>query len=420
MLPPSYDERPPYSPSLELYGLSLFKIERSTPWCDKPSNLQPVVVELNSNQLRVYKLKADPAVFQTLRALFRYQNMRDGKDVSDEWDSSGDSSDDECDEDFSLNDGPGIFTRLKSNILRAKVSSILKSKLLADFCMNNFLLEPTNSSQEYSTFAACYRGPLIHTFTLLNLSVGSASFRGLLKKQKLQESGMRNSSLLKERNVLRLRVEYMQVLLYMWSFHGMVHWYRSLVIGRDLAQLLDYRKLLVLKSLTSSPLVFDEDENEESRAETKFFFASSRNSSVSESSASSVFSAPRKYDSGDRSCDANCVNIMGHKIYCLENYYLYFEKRYIVRCIPVLNSSDKWQGSKVAVSNYEQLMLVVKGQELEGEMFMLGRKFNKVVKNLQRPATTPAHPCKEFYVYQLGLYNGKEKKDKGKRHAWVM
>ncbi|WPK24754.1 hypothetical protein PUMCH_002043 [Australozyma saopauloensis] len=409
MLPPTYDERPPYSPSLELYGLAFFKVEKTTPWTLNSTHLQPVLVELHSNQIRIYKLKAELLTLATIRALYKYQNRVDGADVSDEWDSGGSDTDSDH-EQIDI----GLLRKIRTKALKAKVLSVLKSGLLADFCENKFLFEPTTSAMEYSKFAATYRGLHLHTFTLLNLSIGKAPYIGLVKKQKLQNK--KHPFLLPERNVLRLRVEYMQILLHIWSFHGMVNWYRSLVIGRDLAQHLDSRKLLILKSLTSSPLVESEQSEivdydclkANAMLPNRGSFSSG---SISDSSiVSSVFSQASG-SSKERPQGETSVTILGHKLRCLEDYYLYFEKRYIGNCLPALNSYEKWHGCKVAISNCDLVLVTKQDPDVkDNEMFMLANTFIKSVNTHRKRLPEVSSKCKEFYVYQLGLYTCKEKK----------
>lgn len=406
MLPPNYDERPPYSPSLESYGLALFKIERKTPWSDESTSLQPVILELNSNQLRIYLLNDSSRTQLLIRALYKYQNGCDGKDVSDEWDTSDDEEDA-----LMPKNGSGFLSRMKDRALRAKVVSLLKSQLLLAFCDNLYFFEPTSSSQaEHFQSFLNHRGALLHVFTLLNLSIGKAPFIGLLKRSKLLDT-KNNPALLHERNVLRLRVEHMQILLHFWSFHGMVHWFRNLLIGRDLAQLIDHRRLLVLKSLSSSPLLIEDGYFADGKPLANLSHGRSPSSSSEESIGTSVFSQRSGETLDDEEFYRKSVTIMGQTLYCLEDEYSYFEKRYIGRCLPILNSFDRWQGSKVALSNFEQLGLKSDGKnpDVDGQMYILGRKFNKVAKSISS-ASTGQGQCKEFYVYQLGLYTCKEKK----------
>lgn len=408
MLPPSYDERPPYSPSLESYGLALFKIERKTPWSDESTSLQPVILELNSNQLRIYLLSDNSRTQLLIRALYRYQNGCDGKDVSDEWDSSDDDDEEDL---LTPKNSSGLLTRLKDKALRAKLLSVLKSQLLPSFCDNQYLFEPTDSAAKYKKFFDKHKGELLHVCTLLNLSIGKAPFLGLLKKRKLLDT-KNNPALLHDRNVLRLRVEHMQILLHFWSFHGMVHWFRNFLIGRDLAQLIDHRRLLVLKSVSSSPLLLDEGSFSETKPATHHMRHPSTSSE--ESLRNSLFSGQSADTFGDEVAARNYVTIMGHDLYCLEDAYTYFEKRYIGRCLPILNSFDKWQGSKMALSNFDLLGLESDGKfpEVDGQMYILGRKFNKAARSLSTSSSGSSGQgvCKEFYVYQLGLYTCKEKK----------
>lgn len=397
MMPPLYEEKPPYSPSLEFYGLALFKIERTTPWSNDASSLQPVVLELNSNQLRIYKLKVENSINTTIRALYRFQNRCDGKDRDEEWDFN------DSDSDESVENSNGFLHKMKNNVTKAREMSVIKSGLLNDLALNKFLMEPTTSCEEYATFAAKFRGPLIHTFTLLNLAIGRAPFASPLRKEKMLD--VKKLCLLDERNVLRLRIEHMQVLLHIWSFHGMVQWYRNLVIGRDLALLIDSRKLLNLKSLSN--LARYEVEAAATIDDQKLAF-SGRLASISGDSLSdeSIYSSSSSAASYHKPSEVNTIDILGQKVQSLENFYMKPEKKYIAQCIPRLKRYEKWLGHKMALSNYDQLMRAIDREDLkrEGEMFMLAREFNKLAKSFIKKAPDEPRLCGEFHVYQLGLY----------------
>lgn len=403
MIPPSYEEKPQYSPSLEFYGLALFKIERTTPWNSDSSNLQPVVLELNSNQLRIYKLKGDHVMHTAIRALYKFQNRCDDIDTSEDWDSNESDSDELLE-----NSNNGFLHKIKKNVCKAREAAKIKAGLLDDLALNNLLMEPTDSSEQYSSFAAKFRGLLIRTFTLLNLAVGRAPFASPSRKERMLD--VKRLSVLDERNILRLRLEHMQVLLHIWSFHGMVQWYRNLVIGRDLALLIDSRKLLNLKSLSNlaryeiEPAAHNEDQK---------LASTSRLGSISSDSISdfSLYSSSSSSASSIKPIEATTIDILGQKIQSLENYYMKPEKKYIAHCIPKLKPYEKWLGHKIALSNYDLLMRAIDRENLknEGELFVLARHFNKMAKSLATLIPEKQLPCREFHVYQLGLYNCKTK-----------
>lgn len=401
MNPPAYEDKPSYSPSLEFYGLALYKIERATPWSSDHSSLQPVVLELNSNQLRIYKLKADNSMYATIRALYKFQNRCDGKNCGEEWDSN----ESDCDK-SSENTDNGFLHKMKKNVSKAREMSIIKSGLLSELSLNKFLMEPTDSYEQYATFAAKFRGPIIRSFTLLNLAVGRAPFTTLLRKDRMLD--VKKMCLLDERNVLRLRIEHMQILLHIWSFHGMVQWFRNLVIGRDLSLLIDSRKVLNLRSLSSLARYEIETTvpiDDQKRAST------SRLGSISSDSISdlSLFSSSSSNTSDTKVSEANTVDILGQKVQSLENFYIKPEKKYIAHCIPKLKPYDKWLGHKMALSNLDLLLPAIDRVNLkdDGEMFMLARDFNKVAKSLVTLVPDEHRPCREFHVLHLGLYNCK-------------
>lgn len=97
---------------------------------------------------------------------------------------------------------------------------VLSSKMMSRFERNKFLFEATASSAEYTYFAGHHWSALLHTFTLLDISVGKAPSVDLAR-HRLHDS-LHSPALLLQRNVLRLRIEYMQILFHLWSLHSMV------------------------------------------------------------------------------------------------------------------------------------------------------------------------------------------------------
>lgn len=425
MDPPPYDEKPAYAASLEFYGVALAKVELDTPWNNHSGQLRPVVVELNSNQLRLYRLDAPKPVISALRALFVHQNYADKearapaeppRDYMFDGDAYGD--------DGGADPAGGVLAKLKKHILTSKVRKRLRGPMPAALLDNGLLLEPTADAAEYARFAVQYRGLLVRCYTLLNLMVGEAPSVNL---RNYKEDGAGHGSefaLLNYRNVLRLRVEFSQLLLHFWSFHGMVHWYRRLCIGRDLALVLDARSVVPLKSIprnysarNNAFFAPHHDGARKRRASLDADFSDSETcttSSGATSSAASTSSGANTSSAASSVCSHTLlplhVTVYGHRIVCYEDLYLPLEKQYISNCIAVLNSFDKWVGRKVTISNFRRMLPKNDAHNVnEGDgtkVFISLHTFNALARTYAKsapPDSSAISQCKEYFVEPQGL-----------------
>ncbi|OBA20969.1 hypothetical protein METBIDRAFT_42425 [Metschnikowia bicuspidata var. bicuspidata NRRL YB-4993] len=423
-LPPYKDDIPAYTPSLQFYGIALLKMEFDTPWSDRSTLLKPVVVELNSNQLNMYEFAADKTTVGVVGSLFKHQNYADASqeppaaDYTElyffDCDAYGDSSAPEAPK--------PMFSKLRNCLDKKKTQRVLSASLSPGMCLNKLLLEPTSDRAVYDQFAAIYRGKLIHSYTLAHLNVGEAPCLTLARYKEEKRHSANAMTLVNYRNTLRLRIEYTQLLLHFWSFHGMVHWFRNMSVGRDLASSIDDRKLTVLKSVPRNfsvannalleasareALTFNPDtckmvhRDSISSAEDRASCFSEYTMGSGESGASSVASACSE------SCKNLTVDIYGAKLTCFENMYTPIEKQYISKCIPVLNSFDKWMGAKITISNYEHFVpRLTRDNCNENEnVFISHYKFSDLVKTYNRnpAATSGPRRCRDFYVDSAGL-----------------
>lgn len=434
LLPPYVDEIPTYSASLEYYGLALLKIEFDTPWSSRAGPLRPVVAELNSNQLRLYEFAADKSVISVVEALFAFQNSEDGSVLpKGNTGSSGTTS-----QDVYLFDGdaygddalvglsPTVLSKLKKHYSDKKTERKLKTKLPAEVSNNNLLLEPTSDLKAYHAFAAKYRGKLLHCFTLQNLNVGEAPLVNLQNYKEDNASSCHSVALLRYRNTLRLRVEHFQLLLHFWSFNGMVHWFRNLCIGRDLASLLDTRAVNRLKSIPRNfslrnNALLEASAQEAARLDSSTFKARnsvgsvdsfmdgySDSSSVGRSSVDSLLTGRTSVDSGNMP-QKTTTEVFGDRVVCYENSYSPAEKQYISNCIPTLNSFDKWAGAELTLSNYTRLLPSNDDHNIneKGKVFISLNTFNSLVKThlklFQKLLSLMTNECRTFYIDNTGL-----------------
>lgn len=429
--PPGYkDEIPSYSASLEYCGLALLKTEFETPWNYHPSLLMPVVVELNSNQLRFYEFRADRSVISAVEALYFHQNYEDGT-IEKPVDAVGPVAPYLFDGDAYGDDDlggqlPSVVSKLKKHFSDKKVEKTLKKGLPAEVANNGLLFEPTANSAVYREFAQKYRGKLLRCFTLLNLAVGEAPSINLQNyKEDMLKPLAHVASLLRYRNTLRLRVEYVQLLLHFWSFKGMVHWYRNLMIGRDLATLLDTRVVARFKTIprnfsSRNNALLEAAANEAMSEEHSHMMkqrasVTSLGSCLDRSSANSSRFSMDSVLTVASSIDSDSLflrvttDVYGKKVVCYENIYTPTEKQYISNCIPTLNSFDKWSGNKVTLSNYKHLNPKNDMHNINenGKIYISCSTFGSLVKghmkSFEKSQATLTNECKDFYVDDTGL-----------------
>lgn len=429
-LPPYKDEIPSYSASLEYCGLALLKTEFETPWKYRPSLLKPVVVELNSNQLRFYELRADRSVISAVEALYFHQNYED-ETLEKPVDAVGPVAPYLFDGDAYGDDElggqlPSVVSKLKKHYTDKKVEKTLKKGLPAEVLNNGLLFEPTADAAVYREFAQKYRGNLVRCFTLLNLAIGEAPSINLQNyKEDMLKPRAHVATLLRYRNTLRLRVEYVQLLLHFWSFKGMVHWYRNLMIGRDLATLLDTRVLARFKTIprnftTRNNALLEAAANEAMSEEHSnmmkqrasvtslgsYLDRSSEN--MSRFSMESMLTDASSIDSDDLFLRVT-TDVYGKKVVCYENMYTPAEKQYISNCIPTLNSFHKWSGKMMTLSNYKHFSPKNDMYNINdnGKLFISCATFGSLVKghlkSFEKSQATLTNECKDFYVDDTGL-----------------
>lgn len=418
-LPPYIqDKTPGYSPSLSFHGVALLKKEFDTPWSSASGPLRAVYLELNSNQLNIYDLK-DKASAGLVEVLFQAQNhdnrparaasARSSSDYLFDGDAYGDDA---------FDNGPNVFGKLKKKFSNHKAEKKLALLLEHPQFMNNgMLLEPTDSNSAAARFVKSHRGEILHSFSLLNLQLGEAPSTNSINYKEDLVSPTSSVALLKYRNTLRLRIEYSQLLLHFWSFHGMVHWFRNLCIGRDLATPLDTRSLTRLKSIprdySASNIALLSAAAREALspygADSKRRHSSSSLQS-SDSESDSIMSRCSRDTSCTNvsNCTKNLVDVNGIKLTCYEDVLTPVEKQYISSCIPVLNSYDKWVGSRVTVLNYERMLPKNDAHNVNenGRVYILPMSFCLSVKSYQKQileVSSTKKECMDFYVDERGL-----------------
>ena len=285
------DQLPQYEPSINFQGMALIKTEFITPYQANTGTRawKPVILQMNSTQLQIYNINVDKKLQDIIVNLYfelnslnqltidlnaEYKKNNNGVD----FDFHRNSADAEYLDDLFSGDAYGsggpvdgcksIFNESKFSKLCNKIKTQKTQKTMAhikDYYHilkdNQLLFEPSLNAGTTATATATaknfdkYKGQLLHCYSLANLHVGEApSLNQLISamyKEDQSSSPSNNSSLVKYKNTLRLRIEYKQILLQFWSFHAMVSWFRSLMIGKDLSQPLESRTVTKLKSIPS-------------------------------------------------------------------------------------------------------------------------------------------------------------------------
>lgn len=418
-LPPYNDDKPQYQPSLEFYSLALFQIEFETPWNCRKSTPQPVVLELNSNQLNVYKLDADKHLINAVKSLFKYQNYCEDEDTAPD-PKLPDNYFYDCDAyGEPTRSSSHMLSKIRHHFEKHKSERVLGNQLPVDFLDNNLLFEPTADATAYRRFAQKYRGQLLHSYTLRNLTVGEAPSTHLLHYKEDRLAYAHSAAFINYRNSLRLRIEYMQVLLHLWSFHGMAQWFRNLSVGRDLASAIDDRKVSTLKSIpriscvSNNALMIAAAREAFGAMESKAGHRDLVSSSDSASSDDSLVASSLETaaSSVNTTSTRTHVDVFGLPLVCYEDNYGPMEKEYISNCIPVLNSFDRWVGQKVTISNFQEFLPQNDRRNInEGDkVFISNNSFNAYVKSHRksRPVPGAARFCKDFHVDTAGMVSTK-------------
>ncbi|CUM68043.1 uncharacterized protein PRCAT00005758001 [Priceomyces carsonii] len=417
-LPPVYkdEQLPGYAPSVGFYGMALMKTEFKTPYHynDGKRSWKPILLEINSTQLNIYHLDVDKKLETLIIALYNELNQLNdlAQNITEQRRLLGDSS--LMDADFLTDDAYGGSTQ---NSFRLSMTDSLKSKwqkskflLLLDKALplyysilkeNRMLFEPTNSSEEFKKFK--FKGPLMHSYTLSNLAVGEAPslnhlISAMYKEDYIAGLDRNMATLVKYKNVLRVRVELKQLLFQFWSFYGMLHWFRNLVIGKDLALPVDERKISKMKTIPSrcnttnnallyataaaasyagggaeyedvfnpSQVCFDRCTSDSDNSKSYYILVPQHNGSSVSSIDGSVFSENERGSlvSNETSVTSLSsytsekffVQFKNLKLFSLNQYYSTLEKQYISNTIPDLNSYDKWIGTPLTISSYSEYL----------------------------------------------------------------
>ncbi|CAD1808250.1 hypothetical protein FOB58_001059 [Candida parapsilosis] len=408
---PEYTSRnellPKYTSSINLHGFALLKIEFLTPYqCNNGNrSWKPVLLQINSTQLNIYNINADKKLKELLVILyFELNSLKQlTADINTEYKKNNgvdfNSSQSEPDDFFSEDAYAGIrkdnpFSESKFGKLKNKFKTQKNHKILSTITNyydilkdNQLLFEPTSGDIKGTTFEKL-KGSLLHSYSLAHLQVGEApSLNQLISamyKEDHSSSTSNISSLVKYKNSLRLRIEYKQVLLQFWSFHGMARWFRTMTIGKDLSSPLESRTVTNFKSIPSS---FNRRNNTllaATAAAATYNRKRHYSHEVDNNTIQSFKDEQRTYkdrsayvinteDEEDSSFDnaqqyarpesilssissvekTGYVNINGFKFVSNENAYTTLEKQYISNCVPDLNSFDKWNGNLMTISNAE-------------------------------------------------------------------
>lgn len=493
MEPPAYalpgDALPGYRPSLSFHGVALVKTEFLTPYHYNSHNRgwKPVVLEINSTQLNIYSLQVEKQLEDLICALYSQNNLLNdlcqnmtndrrarrlsvdsqtaGFQLSDELDLfSGDAYGGEFAPDsFRSSTSAKLKHRLHKNKLERALSKTLP-QLHEHVTNNRMLFEPVKNGAEYETFTARYRGPLVNSYTLSDAKFGEAPslnqlILAMFKEDLLLALQQNVSTLVKYKNVLRLRIECQQILLQFWLFYGMVQWFRNLSIGRDLSLPLESRAITKLKSIpsryssrnnallaaTAAAASYsteqDEEEDQNMFGNTEICFNdpfsttekvavppsinnccynpcnsvvsedesvfSERRGSVTSNNTSIGSPPPTSVKMAD-TCNRYTVSINGHKLVSFDRFYSTLEKQYISNCIPDLNSYDKWSGSSLTLSNYH---LYLTTQQVEGlskkklDLLITSTNLNSFFsKRKKNPrAALELGECRLFLIHENGL-----------------
>ena len=460
----SSETLPTYTSSINFYGLALLKTEFLTPYQYNNGNRswKPVLLHMNSTQLNMYNINGEKKLQDLLINLyFELNNLNQLTiDVNTEYKKNNGM-------DFNLNQvdlndifsgdaygglegNKSMFSESKFGKLKNKFKTQKNHKILSTITNyydilkdNQLLFEPTSGDIKGTTFEKL-KGSLLHSYSLAHLQVGEApSLNQLISamyKEDHSSSTSNISSLVKYKNSLRLRIEYKQVLLQFWSFHGMISWFRNLSIGRDLSLPLELRTVSKLKSIPSR---YSSRNNALLAATAAASYGRGRHHSTEAAAASdehamfrasqlthkeldsdvistdgedeSIFdnvqqqvrreSATSSITSSD---DTGYVTINDFKFVSRENEYTTVEKQYISNCVPDLNSFDKWNGRLITISNAEFFVRDERNYKNKDDVFIsysalgdLVQLYDRKFSNLHQPDKISS--TRTFLIHQSGL-----------------
>lgn len=458
---PPTERLPGYKLSLQFFGMGLVKTEFKTPYHYNGGNRswKPVMLEINSTQLKVYDMKLSKKHLDLIVAL--YMEVNQLKDLMNATKEGAVLPEIEDLDEFASDAYGGSFDclkqsrsdKIKSSWQRGKHHFSL-SKHMATFYDylkdNGMLFEPTESLDEFLQFRKRVECELNEVYTLSNLSVGEAP--SLTQVISSMVKGTDNAyqynvaELVKYKNTLRVRVELKQILIQFWSFYGMVHWFRNLCIGKDLSEPLETRNYTRLKSIPShndshnNALLaaaaaaaeigrgryFSREEPSDdafdmisTRTEKVHFIddgrtsISSSNASSQENSGDSVFSSGRrgsvassKSSSGSSvtSQSSRCsIMINDFKLVSYDHFYANIDKQYMSNCMPTLCSGARWSGHDVTISNFMNFLDQESNTNNDKDIFIPSSDLNsKSSSNLKKPMLNDLS-CRNFVVHKKGL-----------------
>ncbi|CAN3374541.1 hypothetical protein DIRU0_D19614 [Diutina rugosa] len=433
---PPQEQLPAYSPTVQYYSMALIQEEFTTPVhmaCNQ--RWQPMMVELNSTQLNLYSLGCDKKLRQTI--VDSYKEVNSLKEMMEE---------------MKLTMGTPKIGKLFKSLNTSKQVDI--SSIYDDIRDNRMLFEGSDSQAHFSAIKQRYQLKLENSYTLHELQVGEAMSMNQLASamHKKEMRPLRLETLLKYKNVLRLRVECSQLLMQLWSFHGVVAWYRLLVLGKDLAAPIESRELTRLKSLPSRYTVrnnalltasmyasalrrhgdiaqahrmlaedlmaedshmaiFDELFSHGHRDDEKL---STRTRSGSSPSMSSVDSYPESmFDQESvRSTETSAssvaddsnhtITIGKFSLVSYESYYSAIEKQYISVCVPNLNSYDRWVGKRLTISNIDKIIPASVPHTHKDDVFVDYDLLPRALRS-DKSRSSKLKSCRTFIVHQHGL-----------------
>lgn len=374
-LPPSYskprDVLPSYVPSLQLHGLALLKTEFVSPYtASKDRAWKPVVLELNLTQLNMYEVDMERKCLDVILALYNDVNMvlttTTGVDDLDS-DEDGEVGVADLNSSQQYAYSQTRVGKLKHKHKQSKLARKLHAlpRYYNELKDNNMLFEP-----EYTALHP-HRGRLLHSYTLSNMQAGLAPSVGSDDEQVLAH--------IRYKNTLRVRVEFQQILLQMWSFHGMVEWCRALHIGKDLSEPLDLRRetrtktipgrnnidILLASEAEQPPRDYKEGPINEPMGCCQRVRAASHGSISSVESSDLLFSRRASVSTTDSSqhcrdsvvgCVRTADTVSKHRFYRLEDWTPEAEKQFIASCVPKLQSFEKWVGREATISGYSSFL----------------------------------------------------------------
>lgn len=395
------DSLPSYSPTLTYNGISLMKTEFISPYhANSSRNWQPVYLQLNSTQLKIYKI-SDKNLAKLIMLLYFENNgltklMKQVNSGRVDMDENDDAYQETM---MSLNLKSKFTFNQEKNLtkLLGKYYHLIKN--------NQCLFEP-GFSNDFK-----YRGELLHCYTLSNLSLGEApSLNHLISAiYKEDQSHYNLANLVKYKNVIRVRIEMQQILLQFWSFSAMINWYRNLLMGKDLSMPLENRLVSRIKSIpsrysrrnnellaaTAAAALYNDTHQEILRIQENLANIPAEKDSDSDS----VFTRRGSVSTYASTIeDLSEISISGYKFFSCENHLTTLEKQYISNCIPDLNSYDSWCGKVLTISNYQEFL---PRKMLSNDIFINYSSLPKLITNYKQQGR--AGKCRQFLIHKAGL-----------------